>query len=339
MKAARISSIVLLLLGAILAASCQSATRASSSTAHVATTGATTTTGAGPSLTIATTAPLPTTTDSGETEPPTESTLAASPDVVKYASEVVAWSFFQGVIIGDDLDRLRDIDITNMSACDLQVADRVTVHIQQLSKLLHTIKVPAEVAGVHEKLVAGMEARFAIHNRELTAMRNKDQAGVDAAKEATAMGGPESLRSAGTEWIEKYGEIGRRGWESIILQKTQYQAEVMAWIKAFRAWASTDGGDEMTLETYDVEMTDPAQVARAHDFGDQLRSIEPPAAMAAVHQNLVSAFDAWLAVLDQQLAAGKEPDQATLDPVETAYTGAMEEWLMAQFPSVPLPMD
>jgi hypothetical protein len=342
MKAARIAPIVLLLLVAVLATSCQTGTRASSSTAPAAITGT------GPSSTTATTAPLPTTSsetpttaDMGDTEPPTENTLAASPDVVKYASEVVAWFFLQGETIGYDLDRLADIDVTKMSASDLQVVERATAHLQTLSNILRSIKVPAEAAGVHKKLVAYLDARFAIMDKELMAMRNKDQAGVDAAGEARAWGGPEALRSAGEEWWGKYGEIG--GWRSesppFALPKTPYQAGVMAWVKAFRVWANNGSGGEMTVEAWAVTITDPAQVARAHGFGDQLRAIEPPAAMAAVHQKLVGAFDAWLAVLDEQLAAGKDPDQATLDPVETEYTGAMQDWLIAQFPSVPLPLE
>jgi hypothetical protein len=336
----RFALVLLLLLVILGAAGCGPET-ASTTTSAVApaTASATSETSGSSTSTVpsqTTASPKPDTPSTDASEPPTESTLAASPDVVKYASEVISWSGLQGVIINDALDRLEEIEVAKMSATDLQVAERAIVHLQQLSKLLRSIKVPAEAAGVHKKLVAGIDARFAILNEELMAMRNKDQAGADAAKEASAMGGPEALRTAMTEWMEKYGELGLRGLESITLPKTQYQAAVMAWVKAFRAWANNGSGGEMTVEAWAVTITNPAQVARAHGFGDQLRAIEPPAAMAAVHQRLVGAFNAWLAVLDEQLAAGKDPDQATLDPVETAYTGAMQDWLIAQFPSVPL---
>ena len=343
----RFALALLLLLAILGAAGCgpeaasttTSAAAPATAAATSGTSGSSTATSTVPSQTTA--SPEPDTPSTDASEPPTESTLAASPDVVKYASEVMAWSGLQGVIIGDDLDRLADIDVTKMSASDLQVVERATVHLQQLSNLLRSIKVPAAAAGVHKKLVAGIDARFAILDKELMAMRNKDQAGADAAKEARARGGPEALRSVMEEWMGKYGEIGRLGIgiSPITLPKTQYQAAVMAWVKAFRVWANNGSGGEMTVEAWAVTLTDPAQVARAHGFGDQLRAIEPPAAMAAVHQKLVGAFDAWLAVLDEQLAAGKDPDQATLDPVETAYTLAMQDWLIAQFPSVPLPLD
>ncbi len=98
----------------------------------------------------------------------------------------------------------------------------------------------------------------------------------------------------------------------------------------------------MTLDTYGNLLNDPAEVARAHGFGDQLRAIQPPAAMAAVHQKVVDAFDAWLAAVDKALAAGEAPSQAVLDSLgteydnaETAYEGAMEDWLIAQFPAFP----
>ncbi len=64
------------------------------------------------------------------------------------------------------------------------MVDRATVHLHELSNLLHSIKAPAEAAEVHQKLVAGFDAEVAMQDKELLAMRNKDQAGVDAAKAA-----------------------------------------------------------------------------------------------------------------------------------------------------------
>lgn len=321
------------------------------------------TTGTGPVVSATTmassptTAPVESTTSSTDDYgPSTETTLAATPEVVKYMSDFMAWFFLYGTTSRLDLERLEEHlsdegDVTTFTAADLQVVDRARVHLRELSSLLHSIKVPAEAAGVHQKLVAGFDAEVAMQDKELLAMRNKDQAGVDAALSADPFDDRTGFNSAINEWMDKYGVLS--GWwgsgsESppTTLPTSQYEAAVMAWVKAFREWAGIGTGFEMTLDTYGDMLSDPAEVARAHGFGDRLRAIQPPAALAAVHQKLVAAFDAWLAVVDKVLAAGKAPSQALIeslrteyDNTETAYEGAMEDWLIAQFPSFPLPFD
>jgi eukaryotic-like serine/threonine-protein kinase len=297
-----------------------------------------------------------TTAGNDDTESSTESTMAAAPEVVKYMSDFMAWFFLYGTTSRLDLDRLEEHlsdedDVTTLTAADLQVVDRATVHLHELSSLLRSIEAPEEAAGVHQKLVAGFDAEVALQDKELLAMRNKDQAGVDAALSADPFDDRTGFNSAMNEWMDKYGVLS--GWwgsgsESppTTLPTSQYEAAVMAWVEAFREWAGIGTGFEMSLETYGDMLSDPAEVARAHGFGNELHAIQPPAALAAVHQKLVAGFDAWLVVVDKALAGGKAPSQAVIeslrteyDNTETAYQGAMEDWLIAQFPSFPLPFE
>jgi len=214
------------------------------------------------------------------------------------------------------------------------------VHLHELSNLLGAIKAPAAAADIQKKIVAGFDARVAMYDKELLAMRNRDEAGAKAAMAAAYdASGPRGFDDAMDEWMQKYGTLAGWGQESppTTVPATQYEAAMIAWNKAFRDWADTGGdGFDIALDTHGDMLSDPAKVAGAHAFGDRLRAIQPPAALAAVHQKLVDAFDAWLAVLDKRIATGAGPDPTAYQNAETAYEGAMVDWLIALFPSSPL---
>jgi outer membrane protein assembly factor BamB len=291
-----------------------------------------------------TTTELSTTTGIGDAESPTESTTAAAPEVAKYVSEFMAWMALYSATESADLERLEDRlsdegGVTALTAVDLQVADRATVHLHEVADLLRSIEAPPEAAGIQKKIVAGFEARVAMYDKELLAMRNRDQAGAEAAK-AAIYDSSDSTDSddAMDQWMQEYGALAGWGQESppTTSPGTQYEAAMMAWNKAFRDWADIgDAGFEITLDIGE-RVNDPVRVAGAHGFGDKLRAIQPPAALAAVHQKLVDAYDAWLAVLDKRIAPGAGPDPTAYQNAETAYEGAMVDWLIALFPSSPL---
>jgi hypothetical protein len=112
---------------------------------------------------------------------------------------------------------------------------------------------------------------------------------------------------------------------------TEYAAALQAWNEAFDEWNRADLGtpDDVTkLSDADLQ-TIRAYVAQGHSFGDQLRAIQPPATMAAVHQRVLDAVDPVLARADRWLAAVEARDQAAYDALGTERVNPWDDFEVA----------
>ena len=175
--------ILLTMLLAMVGCGGATATTATQSvTATVAASSSTTMTAPTTTTTMATTTTTEAATSTtSATGPSTASTIAMTPDVVKYVADFMAWTnAIQGIasqLGGLEMAR----DVTKISAADLKAAEASVAVVHKFADQLRRIKAPAVVAAVHQKVVAGFDDLVAILDKELRAMRNKDQAGVEAA--------------------------------------------------------------------------------------------------------------------------------------------------------------
>ena len=112
---------------------------------------------------------------------------------------------------------------------------------------------------------------------------------------------------------------------------TEYAAAWEAWNEAFHGWYSSPAftSSDMTRLTDADVQTDRADVAKAHSFGDQLHAMQPPTAMAAVHQRVLDAVNVVLAREDKLLAAVEARDQAAYDALGTDRVNPWDDFGVA----------
>lgn len=193
-----VALILALVLGTMLggaAAGCDTGTQ-TSATSSVVTTSLPPTTAAPTTSTIA---PAPTTAVSSPASP------AADAEIQQYAVEFKAWfDANQGLHASDVPD-----DLSELTADDIQTAAQFVAMVHESIDQLHAMKYPESVAGVHQKVVSAFDAAVVILEKEFSALRNRDQASLDAALAEEDAHTSTALIDALNEWYSVLGEFVR----------------------------------------------------------------------------------------------------------------------------------
>lgn len=115
-----------------------------------------------------------------------------------------------------------------------------------------------------------------------------------------------------------------------------YLQHMQQWLTALNSISSTDDPLKITdvSKVTDAQITAAEAVAsKAHAALDQLKAITPPAALAAVHQSLVTLISGAADLTDKAIAALKKKDQAALTAVE-AQANQLEAQMNSLFQSL-----
>jgi hypothetical protein len=115
-----------------------------------------------------------------------------------------------------------------------------------------------------------------------------------------------------------------------------YLQQMQQWAAALNAISSTDDPLKITdaSKVTDAQITAAEAVAsKAHAALDQLKAITPPAALAAVHQSLVTLISSAADLTDKAIDALKKKDQAALTAVE-AQANQLENQMNSLFESL-----
>jgi hypothetical protein len=141
--------------------------------------GASTTTGASGATTTSN-ANGATTTSAGPdgTDSSTETTVALSPALQQYKSDMSQWAaIFETLPEGDPTEIT---DVIDTSQVDVDAAVQFAAAVHGLLDQLKAIQPPAEIAATHQKLVDVIADLVAATDKAVDALKNKDQAAMDA---------------------------------------------------------------------------------------------------------------------------------------------------------------
>jgi hypothetical protein len=144
----------------------------------------------GTSGTTATSAAAVTTTSAAGTDSTTGSSIAVTPEMEKYKTDMMA--FAQALMsLPSAGDPSKFTDLSKLTEADTQAATAFIGVIHEALDKLKAIQPPAEFAALHQQLVDGIDKMVEVTDKAMAAVLKKDQAAFDAAKtegEAVAAG-------------------------------------------------------------------------------------------------------------------------------------------------------